>query len=51
MSWVKNVRIYMEERGLDSVFIIFNYKTGVETYMFDKWSVVRKPNQVELWIR
>ena len=51
MSWVKNVRIYMEERGLDSIFRIFNYKTGVETYMFDKWSVVRKPKQVELWIR
>ena len=29
-SWVKHVREYMEERGLDTVFRIFNYKVNKE---------------------
>ena len=30
MSGIKNLRIYMEERGLDPIFRIFNYKTNKE---------------------
>ena len=36
MSWVKHVKEYMEERGLDTVFRMFNYKNNQEFYLLEK---------------
>ena len=51
IQWIKQVRTYMENRGMDSVFRMFNYKNGKEYYLLDKWSEIKKPNQIENWVR
>ena len=51
MSWIKKVQIYMEERGLDSVFRLYYYKNNKEYYLFKKWAMVRKSDQIDHWIK
>ena len=51
IQWIKQVCTYMENRGLDSVFRMFNYKNGKEYYLLEKWSEIKKPNQIENWVR
>ena len=48
--WIKEVKNYMEQRGMDTVFRILNYKTKKEYYLLRKQSIVDKPNLLELWV-
>ena len=41
----------MEERGLDSVFRVYNYKNNKEYYLLEKWAPVTRPQVIENWIR
>ena len=41
----------MEERGLDTIFRMINYKNNQGYYLLEKWSYVTKPDRIENWIR
>ena len=36
-SWVNSIKIYMEERGLDTVFLVYDTSTDFETYLLKDW--------------
>jgi hypothetical protein len=36
-SWVNTIHIYMEERGLDSVFRVYDGEADTETYLLTDW--------------
>ena len=37
-SWVNSTRSYMEERGLDTIFYVYDGQTDIETYLLTNWS-------------
>ena len=49
-QWIKEVRTYMEDRDMDTIFRMYNHKTKKEYYLLKKWSYINKPNMLELWI-
>ena len=51
MSWIKNVQIYMDKRGMDLAFRLYNYKNNKEYYLFEKWTMVRNPDQIDCWTK
>jgi hypothetical protein len=48
-SWVNSTRSYMEERGLDTVFYIYDGQTDSETYLLTDWGSA-SPAKIESWV-
>jgi hypothetical protein len=48
-SWVNLARSYMEERGLDTVFYVYNGQTDSETYLLTNWGSA-SPAKIEAWV-
>jgi hypothetical protein len=48
-SWVNSVRSYMEERGMDTVFHVFDGQTNTETYLLTDWGSA-SPAKIEAWV-
>ena len=48
-SWVNSIRSYMEERGLDSVFYVYDGQTDSETYLLTDWGSA-SPAKIEAWV-
>jgi hypothetical protein len=48
-SWVNLIRSYMEERGLDTVFYIYDGLTDSKTYLLTNWGSAR-PAKIEAWV-
>ena len=48
-SWVNSVRVYMEDRGLDTVFRIEDAISGKEVYLLDQWGLANQ-DLVETWV-
>jgi hypothetical protein len=49
-QWIKEISEYMEDRGMDTVFRIYNHASQSEIYLFEKWSVVSKDNVINNWV-
>ena len=32
-TWIDSIRVYMEERGMDTVFRVYDADKGIETYL------------------
>jgi hypothetical protein len=48
-SWVNSTRSYMEERGLDTVFYVYDGQTDTETYLLTDWGSV-SPAKIKDWV-
>jgi hypothetical protein len=48
-SWVNSARSYMEERGLDTVFHVYDWKTNSEVYLLTDWGSA-SPAKIEAWV-
>ena len=48
-SWVKYIKTYMEERGIDTVFRVYDASTDFETYLFEDW-VSAEPKSIQQWV-
>jgi hypothetical protein len=48
-SWVNLIRSYMEERGLDTVFHIYDRQTDSKTYLLTDWGSA-SPAKIENWV-
>jgi hypothetical protein len=48
-SWVNSTRSYMEERGLDTVFYVYDRQTDSETYLLTDWGSA-SPTKIEAWV-
>jgi hypothetical protein len=48
-SWVNLTCSYMEERGLDTVFHIYDGRTDSETYLLTNWGSA-SPAKIEAWV-
>jgi transcriptional regulator NrdR family protein len=48
-SWVNSTRSYMEERGLDTVFYVYDGQTDTETYLLTDWGSA-SPAKIEKWV-
>jgi hypothetical protein len=48
-SWVNSTRSYMEERGLDTVFYVYDGATDTETYLLTDWGSA-SPAKIEAWV-
>ena len=49
-SWIDALRVYMDERGLDSVFRVYDASQGTETYLLKNWGLVRNKAKINKWI-
>jgi hypothetical protein len=49
-SWINLIRVAVEERGMDTVFRIYDPTTDTELYMLDRWGAATV-DQVEEWIK
>jgi hypothetical protein len=49
-SWINALRVYMEERGLDSIFRLFDVSQGQETYLLKNWGSIRNKENNNKWI-
>jgi hypothetical protein len=48
-SWVNSTRSYMEERGLDTVFYVYDAQTDSEIYLLTDWGSA-SPAKIETWV-
>ena len=48
-SWVKYIKTYLEERGLDIVFRVQDASTHVETYLFKDWGSAELES-IQQWV-
>ena len=48
-SWVNLTCSYMEERGLDTVFYVYNELTQSKTYLLTDWGSA-SPAKIEVWV-
>ena len=48
-SWVNSTRSYMEERGLDTVFYVYDWQTDSEVYLLTDWGSA-SPAKIEAWV-
>jgi hypothetical protein len=48
-SWVNSTGTYMEERGLDTIFYVYNGQTDTETYLLTNWGSA-SPAKIEAWV-
>ncbi len=48
-SWANSTRPYMEERGLDTVFYVYDRQTDSETYLLTDWGSA-SPSKIETWV-
>jgi hypothetical protein len=48
-SWVNSTRSYMEERGLDTAFYLYDGQTDSETYLLTDWGSA-SPSKIEDWV-
>jgi hypothetical protein len=48
-SWVNSTCSYMEERGLDTVFHVYDRKTDSEVYLLTDWGSA-SPAKIEAWV-
>ena len=48
-SWVNSIKIYMEERGLDTVFLVYDTSTDFETYLLKDWGGA-EPEGIQQWV-
>jgi hypothetical protein len=44
-SWVNSTRSYMEERGMDTILHVYDWKTNYETYLLTDWG-----SKIEAWV-
>jgi hypothetical protein len=50
MSWVNSIRSYMEERGLDTIFHIFDAPMNSEIYLLIDWGSARAAT-IKAWLQ
>jgi hypothetical protein len=48
-SWVNSTRSYMEERGMDIIFHVYDWETNSETYLLTDWGSA-SPAKIEAWV-
>jgi hypothetical protein len=48
-SWVNSTRSYMEERGMDTVFHIYDWRTDSKVYLLTDWGSA-SPVKIEEWV-
>jgi hypothetical protein len=48
-SWVNSTRSYMEERGMDTVFHVYDWSTDSEVYLLTDWGSA-SPVKIEAWV-
>jgi hypothetical protein len=48
-SWVNSIRSYMEERGMDTVFYVFDPVTNSEIYLLSEWGSA-SPTKIDAWV-
>lgn len=48
-SWVNSTRSYMEERGMDTVFHVYDASAGTEVYLLADWGSA-SPSTIESWV-
>ena len=41
-SWITSMKVYLEERGLDTVFRIWDVDIGEETYLLENREIVKR---------
>ena len=46
---MNSIKTYMEERGLDTVFRVYNASTDVETYLLKYWRSA-EPESIQQWL-
>ena len=50
-SWITTLQVYLEERGLDTVFRMLNITTGKEAYILEKWGESKNENKIKKWVK
>jgi hypothetical protein len=48
-SWVNSTQSYMEERGLDTVFHVYNGQTNSQTYLLTDWGSTSQA-KINAWV-
>ena len=48
-SWVNSIKTYMEERGLDTVFGVYDASTDVKSYLLKDWGSA-EPESIQQWV-
>ena len=48
--WIDSIRVYMEERGMDTVFRVYDADKGTKIYLLKDWGKSKDEEIIEDWI-